>query len=119
MPGRKQPPEYFPARRALSQHLYHHHAGTTGEGMLKNRLDQHEEIHIVARRVGLDLGHVHEPCEEGETDIEIAWRMLREGQEQDKKEIGTRRSIAMDLESRKRRDLGKGNNGQADAADNS
>lgn len=82
MGRRQQPPEYFEARSALNRHLYRHHCGVTGEGMLPRRLDQHEELHIVASRVGVDLGHTHEPCGDGESDIELALRLLREGEEQ-------------------------------------
>lgn len=80
MGRRKQPPEYFAARTALARHMFHHHAQATGEGTLTNRLDQHEEIHVVAMRLRVDLGHVHQPCDEGETDIELAFRMLEEGE---------------------------------------
>jgi hypothetical protein len=82
MPGRKQPPEYAEARKALSRHLFRHHAGATGEGMLSNRMDQHEELHRVAIRIGLELGHKHEPCGEREGDIELAFRVLKEGEQQ-------------------------------------
>jgi hypothetical protein len=75
----KQPPEYSEARRALSQHLYRHHGGVTGRGMLARRLDFHEEIHLRERR-GRAETHSHDPCGEGETDIQIALRVLREGE---------------------------------------
>jgi hypothetical protein len=78
---KKQPPEYFEARRALNQHLYRHH-GTTGLGTLANRLDTHEELHVVFQRRGVEVGHSHKPCGENETDVELAWRMLNEGAEQ-------------------------------------
>lgn len=76
----KQPPEYFAARRALNQHLYHHHDGLKVEGMLAARLTQHEELHIVAKRLKVELGHTHEPCEDGEDDIALAHRLLTEGE---------------------------------------
>lgn len=49
--------------------------------MLADRLWQHEELHEVARRVGVDVGHTHEPCWEKESDIELAFRLLKEGED--------------------------------------
>lgn len=80
MGRRKQPPEYARARRALNQHLYRHHGGITGRGMLAQRLDMHEELHRV-ERAGNAEKHSHDPCEDGETDIQIALRVLREGED--------------------------------------
>ena len=77
MGRRKQPPEYADARRALNQHLYRHHGGMTGRGMLARRLDLHEEMHRTERA---HASHSHEPCGDGETDIQIALRVLREGE---------------------------------------
>lgn len=78
MGRRKQPPDYAAARRALSQHVHRHHNGATGLGTLSNRLDQHETMHLSGR----DLGHHHEPCGEGETDIQLAFRLLKEAEGQ-------------------------------------
>lgn len=77
MGRRKQPPGYAAARRALSQHVYYHHDGATGLGTLANRLDQHEAMHLAAK-----LDHRHDPCGDGETDIEMAFRLLKEAREQ-------------------------------------
>lgn len=119
MGRRKQPPEYFEARRALNQHLYRHH-GTTGLGTLSDRLDTHEDLHIVARRIGQEVGHSHKLFGEGETDIEIAWRVLHEGEEQcgSTPRPGQKISIAMDTASKDRRARRKreGQSGQADTA---
>lgn len=81
MGRRKQPPEYFEARRAINQHLYRHH-GTTGLGALSDRIEIHEEIHAVGDRIGRPAEHTHEPWD-GETEVELAFRLLREGEEQD------------------------------------
>jgi hypothetical protein len=79
MGRRKQSPEYPRARRALAQHLHRHHGGITGRGMLDKRLDLHEELHL-KERAGNCETHSHEPCGDGETDIQIAFRVLREGE---------------------------------------
>lgn len=79
MGRRKQPPEYATARRALNQHLYRHHGGITGRGMLEQRLDMHEELHHKERRGNAET-HSHALCGDGETDIQIALRVLREGE---------------------------------------
>jgi hypothetical protein len=79
MGRRKQPPEYFEARSALGRHLHRHHGGITARGMLAQRLDFHEELHQKEKR-GNAEGHCHEPCGDGETDIQIALRALREGE---------------------------------------
>jgi hypothetical protein len=75
---RKQPPGYAAARTALAQHLHRHHGGITGRGMLAQRLDMHEELHRVERVGGAET-HSHDYCGDGETDIQIAMRVLREG----------------------------------------
>lgn len=72
----KQPPGYAEARSAINRHFYHHHGGITGRGMLAQRLDFHEELHRVE---GTLASHRHEPCGDGETDIQLALRVLREG----------------------------------------
>lgn len=78
----KQPPEYYEARRALARHFYRHHGRTRGLGTLADRLDIHEELHAVAERQGYTYGHDHEVLREGETDIELALRVLEEGERQ-------------------------------------
>lgn len=114
MGRRKQPPEYFEARQALNKHLHRHH-GTTGLGMLASRLDIHEDLHAVARRRGEDVGHKHEPCDDGETDIQLAWRMLREGEEQlGPHEKGPNVVIAQDRASQDRR-VRRSRNGQTNS----
>lgn len=75
----KQPTGYPEARTALAQHLYYHHGGMTGRGMLAQRLDLHEDLHRVEGQLA---SHLHEPCEDGEQDIELARRVLEEGEEQ-------------------------------------
>lgn len=81
MGRKKQPPEYFEARRALARHLFRHHGRTGASGTLSDRLDVHEELHIVAARRGVTYGHDHEPWD-GETDSELALRLLKEGEDQ-------------------------------------
>lgn len=80
MPGAKKPPEYFEARRAINQHLFRHHNGALGEGMLAQRLDMHEKLHDFCRERGIEAGHDHsEMWLEGEKDTDVARRMLAEG----------------------------------------
>lgn len=81
MPRPKQPPEYFEARKALNQHLHRHHAGALGSGTLEERFIQHDELHIVARRLGIPLGHEHSEYPENETDKAAALRLFKEGED--------------------------------------
>jgi hypothetical protein len=81
MPGPKQPPEYFEARRALNQHLHRHHEGAAGSGMLGERFELHDELHILAKRLGRELSHSHSEYPEGETDLAAALRLLKEGED--------------------------------------
>lgn len=81
MPPPKQPPEYFEARRALNRHLHRHHNGALGEGKLVDRFVQHDELHIKCLQLGIPMSHTHSEYPEGETDLEAAERLLREGED--------------------------------------
>lgn len=81
MPPAKQPLEYFEARRALNQHLHRHHEGAMCSGTLEERFIQHDELHIVARRLGIQLSHSHSEYPENETDKAAALRLLKEGED--------------------------------------
>jgi hypothetical protein len=69
----------YPGRQALNQHLYRHHDNAKLKGDLVTRLTAHDELHWQARQEGTDLGHTHLPYQEGETDNDMARRMLAEG----------------------------------------
>lgn len=75
---RKDRPSH-PGRQALSQHLHRHHGGPQVRGDLTERLAMHDELHWWARQNDTDLGHTHLPYQEGETDNEMAARMLADG----------------------------------------
>jgi hypothetical protein len=92
MPRPKKPPEYFEARSAINQHLHRHHAGALGQGMLEERLTQHEELHILAKRLGIAASHTHEVCADGEDDVALAFRLLEEGEAQDGQADATTRT---------------------------
>jgi hypothetical protein len=73
----------YEGRRSLNSHYYRHHAGAPKfTGDLASRLEQHDELHFQARKNGVDLGHTHLPYQDGETDNQMAARMLAEGTEQ-------------------------------------
>lgn len=69
-----------PERRALNQHLHRHHAGSTVRGTLVERFTAHDELHWQARESGTDLRHTHQPYQDGETDLQMAQRLLAEGE---------------------------------------
>lgn len=118
MPRPKQPPEYFEARRAINRHLHRHH-GTTGTGMLSDRLDIHEQLHIVAKRLGHDTGHVHEPCADGEDDVALAWRVLKEGTAfHGEEEKGPDIRVDMSAEAQERRERRR-RSGKANSSEDS
>lgn len=81
MPRPKQPPEYFEARRALNQHLHRHHAGSFGSGELGDRFEQHDEMHMTAKRLEIPLSHSHSEYPENESDLAAALRLLQEGED--------------------------------------
>lgn len=81
MPPEKKSLEYYEARRALNQHLHRHHAGAVGAGTLEDRFEQHDEIHIVAKRLGVPLSHSHSDYPEHETDLAAALRLFKEGED--------------------------------------
>lgn len=68
-----------PARQAINRHLYRHHEGATGKGSAEQRMALHDDLHWEARQAGTDLGHQHLPYQEGETDEQMAQRLLAEG----------------------------------------
>lgn len=74
--------ESFPGKRALNQHFHLHHDRYRGRGDLIQRLEAHDELHWRAAQEGVDLGHTHLPYQEGETDNEMAARMLADGMAQ-------------------------------------
>lgn len=51
-------------------------------GTLAHRLDEHEELHQLAKRLGIPIDHNHEPCEDGEDDVALALRLLEDGETQ-------------------------------------
>lgn len=72
----------FPGKKALNQHLHRHHPGVQLQGDLQRRLEQHDDLHWRARKGGYEqdaLGHTHLPYQDGETDNEMAQRLLDEG----------------------------------------
>jgi hypothetical protein len=69
----------YPGRQALNQHLHRHHGGLTLSGDVPTRLAAHDELHWEARQAGTDLGHTHLPYQDGETDNDMARRMLADG----------------------------------------
>lgn len=69
----------YTGRQALNQHLHRHHGGHKVSGDLPERLAQHDELHWWAHKNDKDLGHTHLPYQEGETDNDMARRMLVEG----------------------------------------
>lgn len=75
---RESYPEYYAARRAISQHLWHHHQHARGAGTLAERIDLHDELHWARREEG--VGHSHEPLGDEETAMDVAHRYFREGQ---------------------------------------
>jgi len=80
MPGK--PPKTRPSyegKRALNQHLHRHHGGPQVSGDLAERLAMHDELHWWARKNDVNLGHTHEPYQEGETDNQMAARLLADG----------------------------------------
>lgn len=66
-------------KRALNQHLHRHHGGPQTQGNLTERLAQHDELHWWARKNEVDLNHTHAPYQDGETDTQMAQRLLAEG----------------------------------------
>lgn len=76
-----QKPSYAEARRALSRHLYRHHATEVAHGTLAERLSYHDDLHWVFQQRGLSLGHQHGELLEKETTEDVAHRYLREGEE--------------------------------------
>lgn len=72
-----------PERQALNRHVHRHHDGATLRGTLQERFTQHDDLHYAARRKGVDLGHIHEPYQDGESDLQMAQRLLAEGEAQE------------------------------------
>lgn len=75
---RRQRPSSL-GRTALNRHLHHHHGGPRVSGDLAERMEQHDELHWQARKQGVELGHEHLPYQDGESDNEMACRLLTEG----------------------------------------
>lgn len=69
-----------PEKQALNRHLYRHHQAATARGTLVERFTRHDELHWKAREAGVDLGHTHKPYQDGETDLQMAQRLLAEGE---------------------------------------
>jgi len=75
---RKNRPSYE-GKRAINQHLHHHHDGVLGQGTVEERLVMHDDLHFDAGKAGTPLGHAHEGYQEGESINDIARRMLADG----------------------------------------
>lgn len=73
---------YKEARQALSQHLHRHHNQAWATGTLAERIETHDELHTVGKRLGRPANHSHKPWKDDETLEQIAVRYLREGTEQ-------------------------------------
>jgi hypothetical protein len=74
----KDRPSYT-GRQLLNQHLHRHHGGHKVSGDLGERLAQHDELHWWDRQQKGLIGHTHLPYQEGESDNEMAARMLADG----------------------------------------
>lgn len=85
MPGNRRR-GVTPERQALNRHLHRHHGGATARGTLTEKFTAHDDLHWQARRQGVDLGHTHEPWQEGESDLQMAQRFLADGDAQDGQE---------------------------------
>lgn len=68
-----------PAKQAINKHLYRHHGGQGAPGTALERMQHHDDLHWSARQAGVDLGHTHLPYQDGETDEQMAERLLAEG----------------------------------------
>ena len=69
-----------PERRALNQHMHRHHPGATVRGTLEERFAQHDDLHWEALQKLEPLPHSHRPYQDGESDLQMAQRLLAEGE---------------------------------------
>ena len=69
-----------PERRALNQHLHRHHGGAVLKGTFQERLAAHDDLHWQATQRLRPLDHQHQPYQDGETDLQMAQRLLAEGE---------------------------------------